>query len=204
MSDIILNEDELDCLQELINIAYGSATAAITEILNAHSTLSIPKIKVIEAKNLKTYLNFEISSEFSYFISAQQFNGDISGENLFVVDKNSAKNIALQFGLEENEINDNELSDIVLEITNILSSSTMSKFSEDLNIPISFSPPSIDLFESLLQFNNDLTSNYEKVIIISTNLNFKEQNIKGTLLILTTDKSIILIKEILNKILDEL
>ena len=204
MSDIILNEDELDCLQELINISYGSATAAITEILNADSTLSIPKIKVIEAKNLKTYLNFEISSEFSYFISAQQFNGDISGENLFVVDKNSAKNIALQFGLEENEINDNELSDIVLEITNILSSSTMSKFSEDLNIPISFSPPSIDLFESLLQFNNDLTSNYEKVIIISTNLNFKEQNIKGTLLILTTDKSIILIKEILNKILDEL
>ncbi|NQY53940.1 MAG: chemotaxis protein CheX [Campylobacteraceae bacterium] len=204
MSDIILNEDELDCLQELINIAYGSATAAITEILNAHSTLSIPKIKVIKAKNLKTYLNCEISSEFSYFISAQQFNGDISGENLFVVDKNSAKNISLQFGLEEDEINDNELSDIVLEITNILSSSTMSKFSEDLNIPISFSPPSIDLFESLLQFNNDLTSNYEKVIIISTNLNFKEQNIKGTLLILTTDKSIILIKEILNKILDEL
>ena len=33
--DIKLTEDEKDCLQELMNVAYGSATAAITEILNA-------------------------------------------------------------------------------------------------------------------------------------------------------------------------
>lgn len=204
MSDIILNEDELDCLQELMNIAYGSATAAVTEILNAHSTLSIPKIKVIAAKDLKKYLEKEINAELSYFISTQQFNGDISGENLFIVDKNSAKNIAFQFGLEENEINDSELSDIVLEITNILSSSTMSKFSEDLNIPISFSPPAIDFVKSLFQFDNSLINNYQKVIIISTKINFQEQNIEGTLLILTTDQSILLIKDILNKILDDI
>ena len=30
-SNIDLTEDEKDCLQELMNVAYGSATAAITE-----------------------------------------------------------------------------------------------------------------------------------------------------------------------------
>lgn len=52
---------------------------------------------------------------------------------MFVIDKQSAINIAYKFGLSEDEINDNELLDIVLEITNILSSSTISKLAEDID-----------------------------------------------------------------------
>ena len=39
MSNIELTEDEKDCLQELMNVAYGSATAAITEIFDAFAKL---------------------------------------------------------------------------------------------------------------------------------------------------------------------
>ena len=49
MKSITLTEDERDCLQELMNVAYGSATAAITEILDAFAQLSIPKIQIIDA-----------------------------------------------------------------------------------------------------------------------------------------------------------
>ena len=52
-SNINLTEDEKDCLQELMNVAYGSATAAITEILNAFANLSIPKIQIIDSNDLK-------------------------------------------------------------------------------------------------------------------------------------------------------
>ena len=158
MSDIILNEDEQDCLQELMNIAYGSATAAITEILDAYATLSIPMIRIINSNELSSYFKDELNSQASHFVCTQQFNGKISGENLFIVDNTSAKNMALQFGLEENEINDAEISDIILEITNILSSSTISKFSEELNIPVSFSPPSIDIFETLINLDNEIST----------------------------------------------
>ena len=48
-SNITLTEDEKDCLQELMNVAYGSATAAITEILDAFAKLSIPKIQIINS-----------------------------------------------------------------------------------------------------------------------------------------------------------
>jgi chemotaxis protein CheC len=41
------------------------------------------------------------------------------------------------------------------------------------------------------------------VIIISTVLNFENQNISGELLILTTNETIEYIKELLNKILEE-
>ena len=61
MSNIELTEDEKDCLQELMNVAYGSATAAITEIFDAFAKLSIPTIQIINAVDLKDYLAKELN-----------------------------------------------------------------------------------------------------------------------------------------------
>ena len=203
-SKINLTEDEKDCLQELMNVAYGSATAAITEILDAFAKLSIPKIQIINANELNTYLSNELDLDREHLVSLQQINGTISGENMFVIDKESAKNIAYKFGLEEDEINDDEMHDIVLEITNILSSSTISKLAEDMDTKVSFCAPTIKSLDSINQLNNLFISKYEKVIIISTQLNFQDLNINAELFIFTTDNSILCIKEKLNKILDEL
>jgi chemotaxis protein CheC len=203
-SDIILTEDEKDCLQELMNVAYGSATAAISEILNAFATLSIPNIKIINADELNDYLSAELDLDVEHIVSLQQINGIVSGENMFVIDKESAKNIAYKFGLEEDEVNDEEIADVVLEITNILSSSTISKLAEDIDTNVSFSAPTIKKLTSIDQLKNQFISKYQKVITISTELKFEDLDIHGELFIFTTDNSIIYIKEKLNKILDEL
>ena len=203
-SNINLTEDEKDCLQELMNVAYGSATAAISEILDAFAKLSIPKIKIINASDLKTYLSDELKLNEDHLVSLQQINGILSGENMFVIDKQSAKNISHKFGLEDDEINDEEIYDIVLEITNILSSSTIGKLAEDIEASVSFSAPAIINLTSVNQLNNLFINKYEKVIIISTQLRFEDLNINAELLIFTTDNSILYIKEKLNKILDEL
>ena len=201
--DITLNEDEKDCLQELMNVAYGSATAAITEILDAFAKLSIPKIQIINADELKSYLSKELNFNVEHIISLQQINGTLCGENMFVIDKQSAKNIAYKFGLEEDEVNDEEIADIVLEITNILSSSTISKLAEDIDTNVSFSAPTIKTITSIDQLKNIFISKYEKVIIISTQLKFEDLDINAELFIFTTDNSILYIKEKLKKILDE-
>ena len=203
-SNITLTEDEKDCLQELMNVAYGSATAAITEILDAFAKLSIPKIQIINESELKTYLSNELNLEVEHLVSLQQINGTLCGENMFVIDKQSAKNIAYKFGLEEDEVNDEEIADVVLEITNILSSSTISKLAEDIDTNVSFSAPTIKTLTSIDQLKNIFISKYEKVIIISTQLKFEDLDINAELFIFTTDNSILYIKEKLNKILDEL
>ena len=203
-SNINLTEDEKDCLQELMNVAYGSATAAISEILDAFAKLSIPKIQIINASDLKNYLLDELKLNEEYLVSLQQINGILSGENMFVIDKQSAKNISHKFGLEDEEITDEEIYDIVLEITNILSSSTIGKLAEDIEASVSFSAPTIVNLTSFNQLNNLFINKYEKVIIISTQLRFEDLNINAELLIFTTDNSILYIKEKINKILDEL
>lgn len=200
----ILNEDQQDCLQELINIAYGSGTAAISEILDAFATLSIPKINILETKNLKNYLEQQVKVHTPQFIATQLVNGKFSSENLFIIDEDSARNLAREFGLDEEEQNDlNELSDVILEITNILSSSTISKFAKEMGMDVSFSPPYVKRLESLDELDSDFIDKYHQVIIISTVLNFENQNISGELLILTTNETIEYIKELLNKILEE-
>ncbi|MFK2823508.1 chemotaxis protein CheC [Arcobacter sp. YIC-80] len=203
MSDISLNEDQKDCLQELMNIAYGSASSAIADIIDAFATLAIPNINIINVSELKTYLNKQLNDE-EHFVSTQLINGDFCGENLFIIDRQSALNLSEEFDLIDNEdLKDEEISDIILEITNILSSTTISSLVKEMDSYVSFSPPSIRIIKNASQLEDNLIEQYQKVIIISTELNFSEQNIYGHLLMLATDESIIHIKQTIDKILDE-
>ena len=125
MENIIeLNEDEKDCLQELMNISYGAATAAISEIIGKFATLSIPNIDTISSKDLVAHLNQKLLSKNKYYVANQLINGYLAGENIFIIDEVSSINLAREFDLDEDEINENEIKDIILEITNILYSAT--------------------------------------------------------------------------------
>ncbi len=203
MTSISLNEDEKDCLQELMNIAYGSASSAIADIIDAFATLAIPNINIINVNELKPYLNKQLKNQ-EHFVSSQLINGDFQGENLFIIDRPSALNLSEEFDLINDEnLSDEEICDIILEITNILSSTTISSLIKEMDSYASFSPPSITLINSASQLEDNLIKQYQQVIIISTELNFSDQNIYGNLLMLATDESILHIKRTINKILDE-
>lgn len=64
--------------------------------------------------------------------------------------------------------------------------------------------PHVKLLNSIEEMDSTFIDKYHQVIIISTILQFENQNIRGELLILTTDDTIEFIKKLLDKILDEL
>ncbi|ADN10203.1 chemotaxis protein CheX [Sulfurimonas autotrophica] len=198
MSNYILSEDEEDVLQELMNIAYGSATAVIAEMLEAFASLSIPNIQVIQvAELLKT---FEELKSTSYFFSSQAFNGEFNGESAFFINEESANNLAKHLELE----NKDDLDDAILELTNVLTSSLTTKLAQELETEVGFSLPSISKVP-LNEINNVQTFKiYSKVIVIDTELNFQDQKINGKIFILTKDESIQWLKIKLNNILDNL
>ncbi len=200
--EIILTEDERDCLQELMNIAYGSATAAISEIISKFATLSIPKIQTIDSHELKTYLNSKLKSQNKYYISNQLINGQLAGENLFVIDETSSINLTREFDVDDDEMCEEEIQDVILEITNILSSSVSGKLASLLNSNISFGAPKITKIESLNEFDQRFESEYAQVIIISTDLNFEDQNIHGELMVLSTSDTAIYLKEALDEFME--
>ena len=199
-----LNEDEKDCLQELMNISYGAATAAISEVIGKFATLSIPHINVISSTELKQYLSEKLLDTSKYYIANQLINGYLSGENIFIIDEDSSKNLALEFDLDEDELDENEVKDIILEITNILSSATSGKLASLIDTNISFSAPQITKINTIDEFDNRFEGEYNNVIIIATELNFKEQNIKGELMILTKKETTIFLKKALDDVLNAL
>jgi len=198
MNNTILSEDEEDVLQELMNIAYGSATAVIAEMLEAFASLSIPNIQVIQVDELlKT---FEELKSTSYFFSSQAFNGEFSGESAFFINEESANNLAKHLELE----NKDDLNDAILELTNVLTSSLTTKLAQELETEVGFSLPSISKVP-LNEINDVQTFKiYSKVIVINTELNFEDQQINGKIFILTKDESIQWLKIKLNNILNSL
>jgi len=198
------NEEEKDCLQELMNISYGSATAAIADIINKEATLSIPNIKTVTTKEFKDYLKEKLNIQKEYFITNQLISGSFCGETMFVIDRKSTENLALEFDLDKEEVkDDDELKDVILEISNIITSTTLSKLAGLIETSISFSPPQIEIVKNSESFYRSYINEYDHIIIISTDIIFKEQNISGELLILSKDEATIFLKEALNKVLEE-
>lgn len=198
----ILNEDQKDCLQELMNISYGSATAAIADIISKFAKLSIPKITTLDKNGFKNYISKKIENFDKFYLVNQIVDGKLSGENLFLIDETSLYNLSIEFGLDESEIEEIDLKDIVLEITNIISSTTSSKLAELIETDILFSPPSVRKVSSVDNINDHYETNYEHVIIISTLIEFEEQNISSELVMMLKNDSFIFLQKALDTILE--
>ena len=198
MKEITLTQDEQDVLQELMNVAYGSATAVVAEMLDAFATLSIPKIQVMSIQDLLK--EFQSLKGESYFFSTQAFLGEFSGESAFFIDEKSAKNLSSHLELESEE----DLDDAILELTNVLTSSLTTRLAQEMDTQIKFSPPNISKIPLSQIENAKAFQRYDQVIVIDTQLNFEDQKINGEIFILTKDGSIEWLKNQLNSILEAL
>jgi len=191
-----LTEDERDVLQELMNVAYGNATAVVADMLDAFASLSIPNISVITTNELLSTFA-ELKNE-SYFFATQSFNGEFSGESAFFIDQESAGNLAKHLELE----NEADLDDAILELTNVLTSSLTTKLSQEMDTEVSFSLPSLSKVSIESIKETPTFQQYSQVIVIDTDLNFQDQKIHGKIFILTKDESIQWLKIKLNSILE--
>ncbi len=197
-TEITLTIDEKDVLQELMNVAYGDATAVVAEMLDAFATLSIPKIQIMKTQELlKTFQNLKGES---YFFSTQAFVGEFSGESAFFIDDVSAKNLATHLELEDED----DLDDAILELTNVLTSSLTTRLAQEMDTQVKFSLPSISKLPLAEIENANTFKHYDQVIVIDTQLNFEDQKINGEIFILTKDGSIEWLKNQLNTILEAL
>jgi len=196
MPQFTLSEDEQDVLQELMNVAYGNATAVVADMLDAFASLSIPNIKIMKTDDLLA--NFSALKSKSYFFSTQAFSGEFSGESAFFINQESAENLAKHLELESEE----DLDDAILELTNVLTSSLTTKLSQEMDTEVSFSLPSISKVPLEEIGNVETFQQYSQVIVIDTDLNFEDQKINGKIFILTKDESIQWLKIKLNTILE--
>ena len=77
------SEEERDILQEIMNIAFGNATADLAELIDIQVILSIPDVQVLNFNALPTYLSETISHGARNSVTGQTFSLTVtpSGES---------------------------------------------------------------------------------------------------------------------------
>ena len=190
---IEFNEDEVDFLQELLNVAFGSAAAVVSDMLETFATLHIPKIELVNTDDLQNYINRNFDKKNQYFVFSQQFRGDFEGEAVFISDLESLKNLYLALNSKNEEVED--VIESTGELINVVNSATIKNIATQLEKDVFFLKPSIKSVISSEIISNTNLSNYQTIIIVSTVLDFRDENFQGTLYILLKPKTVRLIKE---------
>jgi chemotaxis protein CheC len=132
-----------DALTELINIGYGRAAAALSELTGYRVNLEVPQVAIhkIEAVApvLETMLGASVASV------NQRFSGPVSGNALLLLDEASA--LVLGRLLSENGGSSTEFDsnarEIITEVGNILLNACLGVFGNLLHIQVNFAVPQL-------------------------------------------------------------
>ncbi len=139
-----LNTNQLDVLKEIGNIGAGNAITALAKMLNKKVDMSVPKIKILNFKEIPEILG---SSDTLIVGILLEVTGDLKGNILFVLDSSSAHSLVniLMGRLDADkaaELDEIEIS-ALKEMGNILAGSYLSALSMLTNLNILPSVPDL-------------------------------------------------------------
>ncbi|MFP4074905.1 MAG: hypothetical protein ACLFQ1_05320 [Halochromatium sp.] len=195
-----LNEDQLDCLGELINVASGKATARIADIMGAFATMRPPQIDLIDTYRFRGILRDACAPNEGCYLARQVFRGDVSGEAIFLLDHTSAANIAAYLEAQlDGDSNDDH--DVLLELSNIVTAAMMRELSRQIEARITLGEPDLQHLSVTPIAKPPATSRSDHIVKIETLIEFSEQHIRGRIFILTHSQCFDWIRCSLNRVL---
>lgn len=156
MSDSIglndINSFHLDVLREIGNIGAGNAATALAKMLDKKINMKVPQIRIMKFTEVSDVLGGAETEVVGILLGVQ---GDITGNILFVLDLQSARNLVnILMGKNANDILEfDEMTYSALqEVGNILSGSYLSALSNLTNLKIRADVPglAIDMAGAIL------------------------------------------------------
>lgn len=146
MADISIDDlssQYFDVLKEIGNIGAGNATTALSTMLGGKVDMSVPKVRLMEFKDVGTTMGGEEQIVAGIYLVVQ---GDINGSIMFVQKKESAKAmIGKLMGMPSD--NPDEFSEMELsalkEIGNIITAAYLNSIATLTNLTIYPSVPDV-------------------------------------------------------------
>jgi len=148
MTDIQkISSYQIDALKELTNIGMGRAGAKLSEIFEHRVTLNVPNITSVDDNNFDDLIaKFDNHKEGINIIN-QSFIGDITGRSTFIIGGNNFVDIVNLLGYEQQDASDSKKQkEMLLEIANAVNSACLSGLSEQLDLDIELTNPTVFVF----------------------------------------------------------
>ncbi len=187
-----LSESYQDTLTELINIGYGRAAAALSELTGRRIVLEVPKVAVHPIDEvgpvLKTVLKGDVASVH------QVFSGPVSGNALLLLDEEAARMLhTLLLGQESGDARlHGAAGEALTEVGNILLNACLGTFGNLLKVQVSFSVPRLNL-ESLGAIVESLRINREGLryaLVVHAGFRLRDREVRGYLVIVLSVSSL--------------
>lgn len=137
-----ITDQYYDVLREIGNIGAGNATTALSQMLNTRVDMAVPKVKLMEFKEVGTTMGGEEQLVAGIYLAVE---GDITGSIMFIQKKESARNMVsklMGMELQGDDFSELELS-ALKEIGNIITGAYLNSLSTLTNLCIYPSVPEL-------------------------------------------------------------
>ncbi len=175
-----------DALTELINIGYGRAAGALSELTGYRITLEVPRVGVHPISEMARQLSRLMEGEVASV--NQLFTGPISGNALLLLDERSARMLS-ELLTDEHASNhgfDTSAREIITEVGNILLNALLGVFGNLLQVQVTFAVPRLQV-ESVQQVLESITIGKDDLnyaLLIHTRFHLRASNVSGYLVII--------------------
>ncbi len=183
-----LSQIQKDSLTELINIGYGRAAGALSELTGYRISLEVPNVAIHQVANITPVLEKLLVQPVASV--NQSFSGPLAGNALLLLDKASALVLSRLLGEggagRSADDLDSNAREIITEVGNILLNACLGIFGNLLQIQVNFAVPRFQL-ETIPRILDAMTQqSQEKLrygLMVHTRFHVKSENVTGYMVI---------------------
>jgi chemotaxis protein CheC len=180
-----LTLDRRDALTELINIGYGRAAGALSELTGYRITLEVPKVAIHSIEDLPPMLEEMLGPSIASV--NQAFTGPVSGNAILMMDELSAVTLTRLLSDESAaKVLDSNAREILTEVGNILLNACLGVFGNLLQIQVNFAVPRMHVESATQLVETAILYSEEKLshgLVIHTRFKVKASDVTGYLVI---------------------
>jgi chemotaxis protein CheC len=181
-----LTYTQRDALTELINIGYGRAAGALSELTGYRIQLEVPKIVMHPIEEIAPVLGQLVQGEVASV--NQVFSGPLAGNALLLLDERAALMLTELLTDEQppGGVFDTGTREIITEVGNILLNACLGVFGNLLQVHVSFAVPRLRV-ESVETILNSITVAEEELryaLMIHTRFQLRASKVTGYLVII--------------------
>lgn len=187
-----LNQTQQDALIELLNIGFGRAAAALSQLTGHRVLLEVPQVSVHPIgdldKALRSVLEDQVASVH------QIFSGPVAGDALLILD-HTAAGMLKELLTDEPTLPlplDASAREVLTEVGNILLNACLGTFGNILQVQVSFSVPHLNL-DTLHEVMKSLLVNREGLryaLVVHAGFKLRDAEVKGYLVIVLSVASL--------------
>lgn len=205
----IISNDEIDILQEIMNIAFGKASADLAEYIDIFIKLSVPDVRVIPASSLPSYFADMVGEQERVSVVEQKFWGKFNGYALLLFPSGTDSELISILSCEDPELfRDEPIDDLakgtLMEIGNIIVGACVGKIAELLKDIMAYSPPVVLLERHAADIIlDDMFNPNDSAIILNALFCFENRQVNGMLILFFSQSSIVWLKRALNEFMEQ-